>query len=144
MPQLSVPKSLFRYQSGRVIALGRVMLVTCFLIALLLDRGDASQEARGTFGLLLGYEVLAIVIAAVTWRNWWLDARLAVATHALDMAVFTAIVFSANGTTSSCATRRRAPPPTSAGCRCPSRPGRPSKRESRPPENKACVTSQVR
>jgi len=100
MPQLSVPKSLFRYQSGRVIALGRVMLVTCFLIALLLDRGDASQEARGTFGLLLGYEVLAIVIAAVTWRNWWLDARLAVATHALDMAVFTAIVFSANGTTS--------------------------------------------
>ena len=50
--------------------------------------------------MLLGYEVLAIVIAAVTWRNWWLDARLAVATHALDMAVFTAIVFSANGTTS--------------------------------------------
>jgi signal transduction histidine kinase len=100
LPQLTASKSLFRYQSGRVIALGRVMLVTCFLIALMLDRGEAAQDAKGTFGLLVSYEVLAIVIAVATWRNWWLDARLAVATHALDMAVFTAIVFSANGTTS--------------------------------------------
>jgi len=100
LPQLTAPKSLFGYQSGRVIALGRVMLITCFLIAVMLDRGDAAQDAPGTFGLLVFYEALAIVIALVTWRNWWLDARLAVATHALDMAVFTAIVFSANGTTS--------------------------------------------
>ena len=100
LPQLTPSESLFRYQSGRVIALGRVMLVTCFLIALMLDRSEAAQEATGTFGLLVSYEVLAIVIAVATWRNWWLDARLAVATHALDMAVFTAIVFSSNGTTS--------------------------------------------
>lgn len=100
MPQLSAPKNLFRYQSGRVIALGRVMLITCFLIALLLDRAEAAQEAAGIFVFLASYEVLSILIALVTWRNWWLDARLAVATHALDMAVFTAIVFSANGTTS--------------------------------------------
>jgi signal transduction histidine kinase len=76
------------------------MLVTCFLIALLLDHGEAAQDAAGVFGLLASYEALAIAIAIVTWRNWWLDARLAVATHALDMAVFTAIVFSTNGTTS--------------------------------------------
>jgi signal transduction histidine kinase len=100
LPQLTVPKSLFRYQSGRVIALGRVMLVTCFLIAVMLDRNEAAQDVAGTFALLVFYEALAIVITIVTWRNWWLDARLAVATHALDMAVFTAIVFSASGTTS--------------------------------------------
>jgi signal transduction histidine kinase len=46
------------------------------------------------------YSAAAVIIAAATWRNWWLDARLAVATHIGDMAVFTAIVFSANSTTS--------------------------------------------
>jgi signal transduction histidine kinase len=100
LPQLTAPKSLFRYQSGRVIALGRVMLVTCFLIAVLLDRSEAAQDIAGTYLLLVFYGALAIVIAVATWRNWWLDARLAVATHALDMAVFTAIVFSTNGSTS--------------------------------------------
>ena len=36
----------------------------------------------------------------MTWRNWWLDARLAVPAHFFDMAVFTAIIFSTNGYTS--------------------------------------------
>ena len=79
---LKLPQGLFKYQSGRVIALGRVMLATMYLLALAL--GVAA----------------AVGIAAATWRNWWLDARLAIPMHGVDMAVFTAIVFSTNGSTS--------------------------------------------
>jgi signal transduction histidine kinase len=100
LPQLTAPQSLFRYQSGRVIALGRVLLITCFLIALLLDRNQAAENVASTYALLIIYGVIAVGVAAATWRNWWLDARLAVPTHALDMAVFTAIVFSSTGSNS--------------------------------------------
>jgi signal transduction histidine kinase len=91
---------LFKHQSGRVIALGRVMLVILFLIAVLFDRSQPLRAIAGTYALLALYAALAIGTAAATWRNWWLDARLAVITHGADMAVFTAIVFSTNGSTS--------------------------------------------
>jgi signal transduction histidine kinase len=91
---------LFKYQAGRVIALGRVILATLFLIAVWLDPSEPATAIAGTYALLILYALSAIGIAAATWRNWWLDARLAVPTHAADMAVFTAIVFSSNGTTS--------------------------------------------
>jgi len=91
---------LFKYQSGRVIALGRVMLATLFLLAIWFDASEPVTSVAGTYLLLFLYALLAIGIAAATWRNWWLDARLAIVTHGLDMAVFTAIVFSTNGSTS--------------------------------------------
>ncbi len=97
---LIAPQGLFKYQSGRVIALGRVILATLFLIAIWFDRSEPVTAVAGTYSLLALYALSAIAIAAATWRNWWLDARLAIATHAVDMAVFTAIVFSTNGSTS--------------------------------------------
>jgi signal transduction histidine kinase len=97
--QLTAPQGLFKYQSGRVIALGRVMLCILFLLAASVDPADPDWRILGTYSLLIGYTALSIAIAGVTWRNWWLDARLAVPTHAIDMAVFTAIVFSTNGST---------------------------------------------
>ena len=93
-------QDLFKYQSGRVIALGRVILGILFLIAVTLDRSEPHAAWLRTFTLLILYSSAAVIIAAATWRNWWLDARLAAATHIGDMAVFTAIVFSANSTTS--------------------------------------------
>jgi signal transduction histidine kinase len=83
-----------------VIALGRVMLGILFLLAVWLDRSEPVQAVQGTYALLILYALAAVLVTAATWRNWWLDARLAVATHAVDMAVFTAIVFSTNGSTS--------------------------------------------
>ena len=100
MKGLRLPRGLFKYQSGRVIALGRVMLAILFLLAVWLDRSEPQRAVTGTYGLLFLYAAGAIAIAAVTWRNWWLDARLAITMHAVDMAVFTAIVFSTNGSTS--------------------------------------------
>ena len=96
----SGPQSMFKYQSGRVIALGRVMLSALFLLSIWLDQSQPAQSAAQTYVLLLFYVVFAIGLAAVCWRNWWLDARLAAPAHFIDMAVFTAIVFSTNGYTS--------------------------------------------
>lgn len=100
LKELKVPQGLFKYQSGRVIALGRVMLAILFLLAVSVDRTDTQRDMAATYALLFLYAAGAVGIAAATWRNWWLDARLAVPMHVIDMAVFTAIVFSTNGSTS--------------------------------------------
>ena len=100
MSLLTNTQGLFKYQSGRVIALGRVMLALMFLIAVWADETEPVRDAVPTLAVLIVYAVGALGIAAATWRNWWLDARLAVPMHAFDMAVFTAIVFSTNGSTS--------------------------------------------
>lgn len=91
---------MFKYQSGRVIALGRVMLSALFLVSIWLDQSQPAQAPEQTYALLLFYVLFAISLAALTWRHWWLDARLAVPAHLIDMAVFTGIVFSTNGYTS--------------------------------------------
>ena len=97
---MAAPHSLFKYQSGRVIALGRVMLAGLFLLSIWLDQSQPAKAPLETYVLLTGYVMFALGVAALTWRNWWLDARLAAPTHFIDMAVFTAIVFSTNGYTS--------------------------------------------
>jgi signal transduction histidine kinase len=91
---------MFKYQSGRVIALGRVILAALFLVSIWLDQSQPAQSPERTYALLFFYVLYALGIAALTWRNWWLDARLAAPAHIIDMAVFTAIVFSTNGYTS--------------------------------------------
>lgn len=91
---------MFKYQSGRVIVLGRVMLASLFLTSVWLDRSQDAQLAATTYTLLFVYLIYSLALAAATWRHWWLDARLAAPAHLIDMAVFTAIVFSTNGYTS--------------------------------------------
>lgn len=93
-------RNVFKYQSGRVISLGRVILGVLFLLAIWLDRNQPERAVVQTYFLLYCYALLALGIAASTWRNWWLDARVALPTHGIDMLIFTAIVFSSNGTTS--------------------------------------------
>ncbi|WP_155263480.1 sensor histidine kinase [Sphingomonas segetis] len=83
-----------------MIALGRAMLALLFLVSISLDSSQAAATPLLTYGLLLSYVAYALAIAALTWRDWWLDARLAVATHFLDMIAFTAIVLATNPDTS--------------------------------------------
>ena len=98
MEQLTTLRSLFKFHSGRVISLGRVMLaITLFLVVMV---GRTRSELTQTYPFLTLYAGLAVIIAVATWKNWWLDARLSVLTHGFDMAVFTAIAFSSTGATS--------------------------------------------
>src|SRR5205085_7954059 len=76
------------------------MLAALFLVSMYLDSSQPALRAAQTYLVLLFYLMWALAIAALTWRNWWLDARLAAPAHLVDMAVFTAIVFSTNGYTS--------------------------------------------
>ena len=98
MEQLATLRGLFRFHSGRVISLGRVMLaITLFLIAMF---GHSQAELTQTAPFLILYAAAAVLIATATWRNWWLDARFSFLTHGLDMAVFTGLAFSTTGTSS--------------------------------------------
>ena len=67
---------MFKYQSGRVIALGRAMLAVLFLLSIWLDRSQQTSRRRPT-ALLLLYMLSRSSWRSLTWRNWWLDARLA-------------------------------------------------------------------
>ena len=90
----------FRHPSGRVIALGRLMLATLFVIAIAIDVSQPTHYPKVAFILLGGYVVFAAAIVASTWRDWWLDAKLTGPAHAIDIAVFAALVLLTEGFTS--------------------------------------------
>jgi signal transduction histidine kinase len=84
--------------SGRVIASGRLLLASLFLIALWADR---SQPANSPIFLLLDfYVVSSLAVTLLVWNNWWLDARLAAPAHVIDVAVFMVMLYSTEGYTS--------------------------------------------
>ena len=83
--------------SGRVIALGRLLLATLFVITIWLEPTDPRDFPPETYALLGGYVVLAAGLVLATWNNWWADAHLAGPAHALDMALFTILVFLTQG-----------------------------------------------
>lgn len=95
----SVGKGL-QHPSGRVIALGRLMLAALFFIAILVDISQPSHYPQATYALLGGYLLFAAAIVIATWRNWWLDARLAGPSHAVDIILFAALVLLTEGFTS--------------------------------------------
>src|SRR5206468_12603633 len=76
------------------------VLAALFLVAVWLDPSQPARSAIVTYAMIGTYLVVAVAIAVGTWRNWWLDARLAVPSHFVDMALFTGVVFSTNGYTS--------------------------------------------
>jgi len=86
--------------SGRVIALGRLLLATLFMAAIGIDISQPAQAPTETYALLVGYQVFAAAIAALTWNDWWLDAKLAGPAHAVDIILFTIIVYLTEGYTS--------------------------------------------
>lgn len=86
--------------SGRVIALGRLLLATLFMVAIGIDISQPAQAPVETYELLVAYQVFGAAIAALTWNDWWLDAKLAGPAHAVDIILFTIIVYLTEGYTS--------------------------------------------
>src|SRR4051794_21142284 len=74
-----------------------MLALTLFLIVIF---GRSPSELTQSYPFLILYAANAVVIAVATWKNWWLDARLAILTHGIDMAVFTGLAFSSTGTSS--------------------------------------------
>jgi signal transduction histidine kinase len=90
----------FQLYSGRVIALGRLLLAVSFLGAIAVDISQPAQAPTETFGLLIAYLVFSALVAAATWDNWWLDAKFAGPVHAVDIGLFSALVMLTEGYTS--------------------------------------------
>ena len=86
--------------SGRIIALGRLLLAALYLVAIWIDLTQPARLPIATFILLAFYTVFAGSMVALTWKSWWRDARLTGPAHAVDIVVFTALVFLTDGYTS--------------------------------------------
>jgi len=89
-----------QHPSGRVIALGRLMLATLFLVAILIDVSQPARAPALAYALLAAYVSFAAAVVLVTWNNWWLDARLAGPAHAVDILLFALLVMLTAGFTS--------------------------------------------
>lgn len=93
-------EDVLKHRSGRVIALARAVLAAVFLFAIWVDPSQPAQAVATTYAVLAIYVVAAAAIAALTWRNWWLDARLAAPMQVVDIVVFTLLVLTSDGYTS--------------------------------------------
>jgi signal transduction histidine kinase len=91
---------VLKHRSGRVIALARAVLAAVFLFAIWVDRSQPAQAVEVTYTVLVVYVIAAAAIAALTWQNWWLDARLAGPMQVIDIVVFTLLVLTSDGYTS--------------------------------------------
>lgn len=93
---ISELNALFVNRSGRVIGTSRLALACVFLVAVALDSRQPSAPYLA-YTVLTLYLVSAAGILAATWSRWWLERRLGVAAHLLDIGVFTVMVFLTGG-----------------------------------------------
>ena len=89
-----------QHSSGRVISLGRLLLAILFVGAIFSDASQPAKAPMATYAILAAYIAFAAIVVAVTWDNWWRDARLAGPAHAVDIAMFASIVLLTEGYTS--------------------------------------------
>ena len=78
--------------SGRVIALGRVLL-GALILAVASESSQRAQLPVATYVLLVAYLLFAAGIALATWNDWWADAQVAGPAHAIDIALFVTLIY---------------------------------------------------
>ena len=81
---------VFGQPSARVVALARVGLAAVFFMATLAD--PKVGQSAVVVPILASFFCFSGIVAVITWRDWWIDARIAVAAHIIDIAFFTAMV----------------------------------------------------
>ena len=80
---------VFGQPSARVVAIARLALAAVFLVATLSDRRLAPT---GDVVVLTFYLGFAAIVLMLIWNNWWIDARIAGAGHAIDVIFFMIVV----------------------------------------------------
>lgn len=86
----------FQYNSGRMIALTRVVLGAVFLLALWIDPAAPRPQMVG-YGVLSAFLAAAVALLVLSWRSWWWDYRLAWPVMVADVGVFLAAVMLTEG-----------------------------------------------
>jgi signal transduction histidine kinase len=92
--------SVVEHRSGRVISLGRFALATVFLLAVWIDPSQPARYPREGYVILASYLVASAGYLAATWNNWWLEWRLAIWAHVVDITLFGVMVLLIDGYTS--------------------------------------------
>jgi signal transduction histidine kinase len=78
--------------SGQVIALGRVLL-GALILTVASEGTQRAQLPTAAYVLMIAYLLFAAGMAVATWNDWWADAQIAGPAHAIDIAVFVALVY---------------------------------------------------
>src|SRR5688500_6036662 len=90
----------FRHRSGRVIALGRLVIAAVYLLAIYLDPAMPQQNPAFAYGLLVAYTLWAVIMLLFIWSDWWFDYRSSGIAHLIDIAAFGTLIFFTDGYTS--------------------------------------------
>lgn len=78
-------------RSGRAIALARLLLGSFFLVASVRAIDGQVESPAAALSIEVGYLAFAATVLAVTWSNWWVENRLRLASHLIDIGVFLAL-----------------------------------------------------
>lgn len=89
-----------RIRAERLIASGRLVLAAFSFIAIRLDPYTPASHEQTLYGLLLGYVVFALAVAATVWLTHASLAGLGLVTHVLDLFLFTLLTYLTEGPTS--------------------------------------------
>ncbi|MBI4262904.1 MAG: hypothetical protein HY657_00885 [Acidobacteria bacterium] len=90
---VSEPLYAPRIRPERLIATGRVVLAIASLFAVWLDPDEPIRYAATAYGVLLGYVVYAVTVAALLWRVGAVPRLWPVVTHAVDVLCFSLFIF---------------------------------------------------
>jgi signal transduction histidine kinase len=82
----------FEHRSGRLVSVCRATVAGLFMLATAVDPGASTAFGRGLPVLLVAYALVAAGLLLATWNDWWLDFRLGLAAHAIDLAFFTILI----------------------------------------------------
>jgi signal transduction histidine kinase len=88
-------------RTGKVISLGRLTLALFIAAAVFFGFEGDPTFPRLTLAIGFSYVALAAFLLAVTWSNWWLEQRLKLISHLVDLAFFAALDLSTGLTVSS-------------------------------------------
>jgi signal transduction histidine kinase len=83
------------HRAGMVVAAGRIFLASVFLLAALIETHWPGSDPIRL--VLVAYLPLACLFALAGWNRWWLENRLALPAHYLDLAVFAMLVLPNGG-----------------------------------------------
>ncbi len=92
---MTIVDTIFGQPSARVVALARVGLAAVFYLGTMAD--PPTDASPIIIPVLTAFLTFAIFVAVFTWSDWWIDARIALVTHAIDVCFFVTIVGSPQG-----------------------------------------------
>jgi signal transduction histidine kinase len=90
-------RRMLENRSGRVVAIGRAILACYFIFVLWADPKQPQVHEIFADLFLWSYVALSAAYVLLTWNRWWLEARLSLPFHALDLLVFTALNYVTSG-----------------------------------------------